>query len=130
MIELFNSRSEQVMSFQDYDDLLSYIKEIEHENQKETRLQRDREYWSFTFHSNQRLSLVYWKAIMANRIILTEKEQDAYEGGYDLLEICEGDSKQIKQIILTPSVDIEELKKIWCREYCAHHGYSFIEARH
>lgn len=129
MIELFNNKSEQVMSFQDYDDLLSYIKNAEHENQKETRLQKDREYWSFTFHSNQRLSLVYWKAIMANQIILTEKEQDAYEGGYDLLEICEGDSKKIKQIILTPSVDIEEIKKIWCREYCARRGYSFIEAR-
>lgn len=130
MIDLFDSRTEKVMSFEDFDTLFAYIKAIENQKQLETRTENDRELWNFIIHSNQRLSSVYWRAIKATSIILTEKEQDAYEQGYHLLEICKGDIRSASQVILTPEVDIDEVKKSWCRDYCSTHGYTFIETRH
>ena len=130
MIEVFNPKSEKVMSFESYDELLEYIKDIERDKQFENRLKLSEDSWSFTIHSNQRLSSVYWRAIKATNILLTEQEQNAYEQGCNLLEICKGDVKDMDQIILTPDIDIESLKVSWCQDYCSKHGYNFIETRH
>ena len=130
MIDVFNPKSEKVMSFKSYDELLEYIKGIERDKQFESRLKLPKDSWSFTIHSNQRLSSVYWRAIKATNILLTDQEQNAYEQGYNLLEICKGDVKDMDQIILTPDIDIEGLKIGWCHDYCSKHGYTFIETRH
>jgi hypothetical protein len=130
MIELFDSRTEKVISFEDSNALFEYIRELENQKQLETRMENDRELWSFIIHSNQRLSSVYWRAIKAISIMLTEEEQEAYEKGYHLLEICKGDIRSAIQVILTPEVDIEEMKKNWCEEYCSNHGYTFIGTKH
>ena len=130
MIDVFNPKSEKVMSFKSYDELLEYIKGIERGKQFESRLKLPKESWSFTIHSNQRLSSAYWRAIKATNILLTDQEQNAYEQGYNLLEICKGDVKDMDQIILTPDIDIEGLKIGWCQDYCSKHGYTFIETRH
>jgi hypothetical protein len=130
MIEVFDSTNEKVMSFEDYEELFEHIKETENQKQLDTRLENDGNQWSFVIHSNQRLSSVYWRAVKATSILLTEKEQDAYEQGCHLLETCKGDIKTMDQIILTSEIDLDEMKKSWCRDYCSTHGYTFIETRH
>jgi hypothetical protein len=130
MIEIFNSNSEKIMSFKDYDALLEYIEEIERDKQFEDRLELNKEHWNFTIRSNQSLSTVYWRAIKATNILLTDQEQSAYEQGYNLLEMCKGKAKNMNQVILTPDIDIEDLKRSWCKDYCSEHGYTFIETRH
>lgn len=126
MIEIFNEFKGSTESFQSYDALLKHIKEIEEQKQQETRLKNDRELWSFIIHPNQRLSSVYWRAIKATSILLTEKEQDAYEKGLNLLEMCNGNQDNLTQIILTPDINLKEIKKSWCRDYCSNHGYIIL----
>lgn len=109
MIEIFNEVKGSTESFQSYDALLKHIKEIEEQKQQETRLKNDRELWSFIIHPNQRLSSVYWRAIKATSILLTEKEQDAYEKGLNLLEMCNGNQDNLTQIILTPDINLKEM---------------------
>jgi hypothetical protein len=126
MIEIFNEVEGSTESFQSYDALLKHIKEIEEQKQQETRLKNDRELWSFIIHPNQRLSSVYWRAIKATSILLTEKEQDAYEKGLNLLEMCNGTQDNLTQIILTPDINLKEITKSWCRDYCLNHGYIIL----
>ena len=126
MIEVFNEGKGSTESFESYDALLKHIKEIEKQKQLETRKENDREFWSFIIHSNQRLSSVYWRAIKATDILLTEKEQDAYEKGLNLLEMCKGDQNNPTQIILTPDINLNEITKSWCRDYCLSHGYIIL----
>jgi hypothetical protein len=126
MIEIFNEGKGNTESFQSYDALLKHIKEIEEQKQQETRLKNDRELWSFIIHPNQRLSSVYWRAIKATSILLTEKEQDAYEKGLNLLEMCNGNQDNLTQIILTPDINLKEITKSWCRDYCLNHGYIIL----
>ena len=126
MIEIFNEVKGSTESFQSYDALLRHIKAIEKQNQLETRMKNDRELWSFIIHSNQRLSSVYWRAIKATSLLLTEKEQDAYEKGLNLLEMCNGNQDNPTQIILTPDTNLKEITKNWCRDYCLNHGYIIL----
>ena len=126
MIEIFNEVKGSTESFESYDALLRHIKEIEKQKQLETRMENDREFWNFIIHSNQRLSSVYWRAIKATSILLTEKEQDAYENGLNLLEMCKGDQDNPTQIILTPDINLKEITKNWCRDYCLNHGYIIL----
>jgi hypothetical protein len=126
MIEIFNEVKGNTESFESYDALLKHIKAIEKQKQLETRIKNDREFWSFIIHSNQRLSSVYWRAIKATGILLTEKEQDAYENGLNLLEMCNGDQDNPTQIILTPDINLKEITKSWCRDYCLNHGYIIL----
>jgi hypothetical protein len=126
MIEIFNEGKGNTESFGSYDALLKHIKAIEKQKQLETRMKNDREFWSFIIHSNQRLSSVYWRAIKATSILLTEKEQDAYENGLNLLEMCNEDQDNPTQIILTPDINLKEITKSCCRDYCLNHGYIIL----
>jgi hypothetical protein len=122
MIEIFNE-SKGKLGFQSYNSLFRHIREIEKEKLLETG-QMD---WSFVIHSNERLSGTYWSAVKALEIFLTPKEQEAYETGLNLLEIWKGDPDNPYQIILTPDVNVKEIKKSWCRDYCIENGYTVCE---
>jgi len=122
MIEIFNE-SKGTLGFQSYNSLFRHIREIEKEKLLETG-QMD---WNFIIHSNERLSGTYWSAVKALEIFLTPKEQEAYENGLNLLEIWKGDPDNPYQIILTPDVNVKEIKKSWCRDYCIENGYTVCE---
>lgn len=122
MIEIFNE-SKGKLVFQSHNSLFKYIKEAEKQKLLETG-QRD---WSFIIHSHERLSGTYWSAVKALEIFLTSKEQEAYENGLSLLEICKGDHDNPYQIILTPDVNVKEMRKSWCRDYCIENGYTVSE---
>lgn len=130
MIEIFNETKGKLI-FQNYDTLFEHIKKIE--EQKILEEERPELYdkpWDFIIHPNQRLSPLYWRAIKALSILLTNEEQGAYEQGYDLLEIYKGDVKSMEQIVLTPEINIEEMKEIWCQDYCLSNGYEIINQLH
>jgi hypothetical protein len=126
MIEIFNEAKEKLV-FKNYDALLKHIKEIEEEKSVKTGQEEN---WVFTIHPRERFAEFYWRAIKAINILLTEKEQDAYEKGLNLLNIRKGNQHGLDQIILTPDVNVKEIKKSWCKDYCSQHGYTFIETRH
>jgi hypothetical protein len=125
MIEIFNESNEKLWSFKSYNSLFKHIKETE--NQK--LLETGQEDWKFIVHPHERLSVLYWRTVKAIEILLTPREQEAYEIGLNVLEICKGDCNNPSQIILTPDINVKEIKKNWCRDYCIDNGYIFSETK-
>ena len=123
MIDIFNEDTGNMEAFKSYDDLLEHIKALENQKFVETG---EKQYWIFNVHSPESLAGPYWKAAKAISILLTKEEQDAYENGLNLIEMFKGDNENPTQIILTPDIDIKEIQKKWCREYCSKHGYVFL----
>ncbi len=123
MIEIFNE-SKAKLEFESYESLFDYIKkQIKDQNP----LKEGQEDWNFVVHSSERLSAVYHIAVKAIEIFLTPKEQEAYENGLNLLEMYKGDSDTPTQIVLTNDINVHEMKKSWCRDYCLEHGYTMFE---
>ena len=125
MIEIFNEAKEKLV-FKNYDALLNHIKEIEKVKFLATSQEEN---WIFTIHSYERFSEFYWRAIKAINILLTEKEQDAYEKGFNLLNMRKGSQNGLDQVILTPDVNVKEIKKSWCQDYCLENGYMIFEKK-
>ncbi|MCE3239006.1 MAG: hypothetical protein K0R24_1987, partial [Gammaproteobacteria bacterium] len=36
----------------------------------------------------------------------------------------------MRQIVLTPETNVEEMKENWCQDYCLSHGYEIINNLH
>ena len=131
MIKVFEPKSGKIILFEDYDALFQHIKRIEDQKLlEEERPELHKKPWAFIIHPTQKLSPIYWRAIKAFSILLTNQEQYAYEKGYDLLEIYKGDVKSMRQIVLTPEINVEEMKEIWCQDYCLGYGYEIINNLH
>jgi len=126
MIEIFNEAKGIMKSFKSYDDLLNHIKAIE----RQKFIEAGQEDWIFTIYSNETLGRFYDNAVKAIDILLTKKEQAAYENGFELLEMSRGDQDNTTQVILVPDMDVNEIKKDWCQDYCLKHGYIFLSTRH
>jgi hypothetical protein len=126
MIEIFNEAKGIMESFKSYDDLLNHIKAIE----RQKLIEGDQEGWIFTIYSNETLGRLYDNFVKVTEILLTEKEQEAYEGGFEILETSKGDQGNITQVILLPDMDVNKIKKDWCKDYCLKHGYIFLSAGH
>jgi hypothetical protein len=125
MIDILNKTNGHMKSFQSYDDLLKHIKKIEEEKFIETG-QRG---WGFSIYTPEMLSPFYWRAISACDMLLTEKEQDAYENKLNLLEMRRGDGANFVQIILTQDVNINDVIKNYCQDYCLIQGLTLIETK-
>jgi hypothetical protein len=55
--------------------------------------------------------------------------QEAWEKQLTVVDVCKGDFKGLKQIIMQSSAQIEALQQEWCRDYCAIHGMSVRETK-
>jgi hypothetical protein len=58
---------------------------------------------------------------------LTQKEREAVEKQSGIVEITKGNRDHITQIIFTKNLDLEPLKRDWCKEYCLEHGFEMSE---
>ena len=131
MIEIFDSNSKKIMSFDSYDSLMQHIKQIEREKLlDEERPELYSKPWDFVIHPRESLGSIYWRVIKALDILMSNEEQNAYEDGYNLLEVYRGDVKSKTQVVLSPDIDIEDLKESWCQDYCLKNGYTFVDTRH
>ena len=125
MIEIFNEAKEKLV-FKNYDALLKHIKTIEKERFLKTGQEEE---WVFMIHPHESFSEFYWRAVKAINILLTKKEQDAYENGFNLLNMRKGNQDDLDQVILTPDVNVKEMKKSWCHSYCLKNGYMVFERK-
>jgi hypothetical protein len=125
MIEIFNEAKGKLV-FKNYDALLTHIKDIEKTKFLATSKEEN---WIFTIHPYERFAEFYWRAVKAINILLTEKEQDAYEKGFNLLNIRKGSQNGLDQVILTPDVNVKEIKKSWCHAYCLENGSIIFERK-
>jgi hypothetical protein len=53
--------------------------------------------------------------------------QEAWEKQLTVIEVCKGDFKDLKQIIVEPAVDIEAMQKKWCSDYAEAHDMALTE---
>lgn len=131
MIKIFDPNSKEFLEFEGYDGLFQYIIKMEREKASGEEFPELYEKpWAFIMRPRQSLSTLYWRAIEAMGILLTQQEQDAYEQGYGLLEIYKGDAKSKEQVVLTPETNVGEMKAVWCQDYCLSHGYEVIHSLH
>ena len=82
--------------------------------------------WMFIRRPHQTLSTLYYRSTQL-KCFFTAKEKEAVEKELGLIEILKGDKENFIQILCTPYLDTEPLKRNWCQEYCANHGMEISE---
>jgi len=108
--------------FKNYHDACEYINAIE----KQKALESGERRWMFIRRPHQTLSALYYRSTSL-KDSFTTKEKEAVERELGLIEILKGDMENFIQILCTPYLDIEPLKRDWCKEYCIEHGFTYSE---
>lgn len=120
MIDIYNLKDENIGDFRNYKQLFWSIKKIE----KLKLLRGDYVYgqsnWYFLYRPYEKLSMVYYHMIDKPP---TAIEKEAYEKQLSFIEIYKGSYDFPLQFLVTPELDIDKLRKNWCRDYCKAHGY-------
>jgi hypothetical protein len=124
MMQLFEQDGNAIGLFKSFEELSRYINAVENAKLEDTNSYFPEEIWSFSFFTNKRLSYIYYKILEQS---FSKIGKDAFEQGLDLIEISKGDGKEPLQVPVTPDVDIQELKKNWCHDYCDAHGYTLVD---
>ena len=104
--------------FNTYNGLFGHIVESENLKLFGDHRQFAQTEWSFVVFSPQNVSRLYQNR---EKNSMPQILKEAYENGLSLIEICTGDCEHPVQILCTPDVDIDNLKKTWSLEYCKAH---------
>jgi hypothetical protein len=119
MLNLFKNDGTPVKTFEDYLALYLYITHQENLKLFPDHPEFGTSCWNFSVLSPERI---------ARLIQILKKEYDlalllqARDQKLSMIEICEGDYRHIAQILVTPDVDIADLRDDWCLAYCKEHG--------
>lgn len=108
--------------FTDYHQVCDYINTIE----KRKALESKEETWIFVRRRYETLHLLYYRN-PSLKDFLTLKEREAVEKETGLIEIVKGDREHMIQLLFSSYLDIEPLKRDWCRDYCKTHGLTLSE---
>jgi len=111
-------------SFTNYHQVCDYINAVE----KKRTLESGEETWSFVRRRYETLYSMYYRN-PSLKDFLTLKEREAVEKEMGLVEIVKGDRENIIQFLFRSCLDIEPLKRDWCREYCKTHELILSEFR-
>jgi len=116
MIEIQASNGLQRKLYDGYGDLLDCL--MKQENLKLLAKKPDFRSmnWSFVIHTPKRVAMLHAHQQNPSNII-----REAFENSLPLIEVCTGDHENPVQIVLTPNVNLEYLKKKWCLDYCRFH---------
>ena len=124
MIQIFGPDKTVVGLFKDYDGLFKHITDLENSKLTESSSCFPGEIWSFVLFTNKRLSYIFYKTLERS---FSKVGKEAFEQELDLIEISKGDFQNPLQIPVTPDVNVPELKKNWCQEYCENHDLVLVE---
>src|ERR1700722_6273843 len=121
MIQIIPTNGKRKL-FTNYHDACEYINAIE----KRKILESGEKIWSFIRRRYETLYSLYYRN-PSLKDFLTTKEKEAVENGMGLVEIVKGNREHITQFLFTRHLDLEPLKRDWCREYCIEHGFKLSE---
>ena len=120
-------RLEQQITFNNYDKLFDFLAQMDSEIKDgklfESCLQFEGRSWSLVIYPPDRVAALYQFATT-----IDPELQEAHDQQLSLLEICAGDYKNPQYIAVTPHLDMDGLKRIWCHDYCRVHGLALSEA--
>lgn len=123
MIVIFNAKGNKLSSFQNNNELFSYIRHLENLKKLDPHYFMNAN-WSFDIFTPEEVYELYHKM---RKESVTEMHLKAYGHQLGLIEICEGDFENPTRIPMISDLDLDRLKKDWCLSYCKAHGYILIE---
>ncbi|MBM3468580.1 MAG: hypothetical protein FJX71_04020 [Alphaproteobacteria bacterium] len=126
MIQLYGPDNKTVNLFKDYEELYKHITALENSKLSEENVCLSHNIWSFALYTNKRLSYIYYKTLERS---FSKVGKEAFEQELDLIEICKGDYESPIQIPVTADVNVNELRKNWCQEYCETHDYVLVDRK-
>lgn len=115
MITMLNEKNGKKTAFKNYQSLLSYLDSYQrmkiHNNPN--HLIDD---WFFACHSRHRITALceFWR--MQRKPLR-----------FDFFEVSYDKSKHPIILPMTPDLDIEKLRKGWCKKYCEFHGFKLVD---
>jgi hypothetical protein len=121
MIQIIPTNGKRKL-FTNYHDACEYINTTE----KRKVLESGEKIWSFIRRRYETLYSLYYRN-PSLKDFLTPKEKEAVENEMGLVEIVKGNREHITQFLFTRRLDLEPLKRDWCREYCIEHGFRLSE---
>ena len=108
--------------FENYHEVCEYINTIERTGE----LGSGKAGWRFIRRRHDTLQSLYYRN-PSLKDYLTSREREAVEKQQGLIEILKGGWETVIQILYTTHLDLEALKRDWCKEYCAGHGLKISE---
>ena len=124
MLNLSKNDGTPIASFDNYRELYLHINHIENMKILRSHPEFGRSIWSFMVLSPMRVRE------LENTL---QKEYDrevlvrAIKEGSGIIEICQGDIKNLHLIINSPGVDVEGFRKDFCDDYCDAHDMTITE---
>jgi len=120
MIWIFHREIADAASADNYDELHAIITDKQNLKLLEDYLKFEPTPWSFTFFTPQQVFAIYANIEHSLR---TEIVKEAHEKEVGFISICQGNFENRIEILDTPDIDREALKKQWCLGYCDAHDY-------
>ena len=80
--------------------------------------------WSFVIHPPARVKHL---CRLKDPEYITLTESIALEKSLGLIEMRRGNNAPLRQVVMTPDVDVEAYRKIWCTEYSQAKRYAVFE---
>jgi hypothetical protein len=108
--------------FNNYNDVCDYLNTIE----RRKSLESGKVGWKFVRRQYGSLSSLYYRT-PSLKDFLTSKEKEAVGKELGLIEIVKGEWNHATQILFTPKLDLDALKRDWCHDYCHAHGLKMTE---
>jgi hypothetical protein len=122
MIEFYLLPGTPLVVLDDYNELFNFICSLEGPNKP-----GDTD-WSFIIHSPNKVASLYDNRKQGSFAPAMNPEiRQAYDEQLDLLEIRSGDHTNPRYVALTPSANMDGLKKKWCDDYCVFHNIDIRE---
>jgi len=124
MLKLSTNDFAPMGNFKDYAELCEHIRDLENLKLVKGHSEFAQPKWSFM--------LLPWERVLELYTVL-KKEYDlntlsrALQEGSGIIEMCEGDERDLHLIVASPGVDIEGFRKDFCDDYCHAHDLVITE---
>jgi hypothetical protein len=108
--------------FADYHQVCDYINAIERQKTSGPGAKT----WRFMRRRYETLYSLYYRTPPLENA-LTQQEKEAVKKEMGLVEIIKGNREHITQLLVTNRIDVEPLKRDWCKDYCIDSGFKLSE---
>ncbi len=125
MLVLTKKDGTPIAVFENYPELYQHIRNQENSKLLESHPEFGQSFWSFLVHLPERIPELI-NTLKKDHDV--EVLREAWRQQLSVVEMCEGDFKNIRQILVTPNINIDALREDWCLDYCDAHGMSVTES--
>jgi len=125
MLKLSKNDGMPIENFKNYQKLYAYIRDQESINLLKSRFGKTG--WSFLVYSPEKVAEFAESLKIHHNPETIDRALKEKSG---LVEICEGDERDLRVIIISPETDVEGHRKDFCDDYCHAHKLILTECDH